>query len=113
MPILTALRANIAATLFGLLAAIFLIVAIVQTIRIDGFLWIDGANDKLEDCARDRNELRAIAKAKNEQAETTRGNIERAEKNEREGRKIADDIRAAPIPPDCQTPGLDIMRNEL
>lgn len=60
-----------------------------------------------------RAELKAISTKRNEQAETTRGNVERAEKNEREGRKIADTILEAPIPPDCQTPGLEIMRNEL
>ena len=60
-----------------------------------------------------RAELKSISDKRNEQAETTRGNIKQAEKNEREGKRIADEIRNAPIPPDCRTPGLDIMRNEI
>lgn len=104
MPILTALRANIAATLFGLLAATLLAISVYQAVQIHGFLWVDGLNDKLEDCARDRNELRAISNAKNEQAETTRGNIKQAERGNREADRAAREIEEAPVAPDCATP---------
>lgn len=110
---LQSLRANLAATIFGLLAALFAIIAVVQSVKLDGLFWIKGANDRLEDCARDRNELRAIATAKNEQGKATSGNVKEAEKNEREAKPIADKIRAAPIPSNCATPGLDLLRNEI
>jgi hypothetical protein len=45
---LAALRANVAATIFGALAAVFALVAVVQTVKLDGFLWFDGVRDKLE-----------------------------------------------------------------
>jgi hypothetical protein len=99
--------------ILGAFAAILLVITVVQTVRLNGFLWFDGALDKLEDCARDRNELRAISTKKNEQREKTGQNIGQAEKGEREAKPIADKIREAPIPPNCATPGLDILRNEL
>ena len=108
-----ALKANLLATALGILSAILLVITVVQTIEINGFLWIDGLKDKIEDCARDRNELRAISDRKNEQRKVTTGNIERAERGEREAKPIADKIREAPIPPNCETPGLELLRNEI
>ena len=94
----------------GLFALLCLALA-VQTVRLSA---ANNRADRIQvNLNEARAELKAISTARNEQAETTRGNVERAEKNEREGKKIADEIREAPIPPDCQTPGLDIMRNEL
>jgi hypothetical protein len=46
----------------GALAAILLVIAVVQSVRLDGFLWIDGALDREENLTRDNNELRAAAK---------------------------------------------------
>lgn len=60
-----------------------------------------------------RAELKSISDKKNEQRETTKGNVDEAEKGEREAKPIADKIRDAPIPPNCETPGLDILRNEI
>lgn len=110
---LATLRANIAATILGALAAILLVIVIAQAVKIHGLFWIDGLKGQIEKCARDRNELREIARQKNEQAERTKGNIEKAEKGERDAKPIADKIREAPIPPNCETPGLDLLRNEI
>lgn len=61
-----------------------------------------------------RAELKAISDAKNRQAEETRRLMEQAERNERTDKAIADRIRSAPIVPGkCETPGLDILRNEI
>lgn len=46
----------------GAVAAILLVIAVVQTVRLDGFLWIDGSLDREERLQRDNNELRAAAK---------------------------------------------------
>lgn len=55
---LSLFRANIPATVFGALAALFAIIAIVQTVQLDGFLWFDGAKDKLEKSERNLSECR-------------------------------------------------------
>lgn len=111
---LATIKANMLATVLGLAAAIFLVISVVQSIQINGFMWFDGLKDKLEDCARDRNELRAISDEKNKQREATKGNVEKAEKNERVAKPIADKIRSAPIViGKCETPGIDILRNEI
>jgi hypothetical protein len=41
-------RANLMACVLGLAAAIFLVVAVVQSVQINGFLWWDGLKDKIE-----------------------------------------------------------------
>lgn len=112
MPILATLRANLLATVLGLAAAIFLVIAVVQSVEINGFLWVDGLKDRLEDCQRDRNELRAISSKKNEQAKRTEGNIEQAERGNKEADDRARKIEAAPTAPDCKTPE-QIMRADL
>lgn len=61
MPILATLKANIAASLLGLLAVALLVITSVQTVQIHGFLWFDGLRDDLEECERDKNELKAAA----------------------------------------------------
>lgn len=111
--ILATLRANIAATIFGAASAILLCICVYQNVRINGFLWIDGLEDEIADCARDRNELRAIAKEKNEQKAETEKRVEQADKSDRQAREIADKIRSAPIPQNCETPGLELLRNEI
>jgi hypothetical protein len=55
---LAILRANIAATVFGGLAAIFAIIAVAQTVKLNGFLWFDGVQDKLETATTNLNECR-------------------------------------------------------
>jgi hypothetical protein len=45
--------------IIGALAAILLVVSVVQTVRLHGFLWVDGALDELADTRRDLNEARA------------------------------------------------------
>lgn len=101
----------------GAIAAALLVITLVQTIRLHGFLWIPGALDRVEKLQRDNNELRfelnRISSRKNEQKRETANRIKEAEKSERDAKPIADKIREAPIPPDCATPGLDILRNEI
>lgn len=91
----------------GLLALLL----VVQTVRLGH------RSNQLERAKIANNELRAelkaISDAKNRQAETTKRNVEQAEKGEREAKPIADKIREAPIPQNCATPGLDILRNEI
>jgi hypothetical protein len=101
---LATLRANLLATVLGLAAVIFAVIAIVQSVEINGFLWIDGLKDKIEDCERDRNELRDISSKRNEQAKRTEGNIEQAERGNKEADDRARKIEEAPLPGNCKTP---------
>jgi hypothetical protein len=108
MPILATLRANLLATALGLLAAILLVVSVVQTVRLSGFLWIDGALDKIETLTRDNNELRAelkaISDAKDKQRAETSKRIGQSEKQRQISDKVARGIEEAPVAPDCRTP---------
>jgi hypothetical protein len=61
MPFLSDLRAMILAGI----AALCLLVAVVQTVRLHGFLWIDGALDRLAECEKGR----ATDRSKYEQAQ--------------------------------------------
>jgi hypothetical protein len=106
------LKANLLATALGILAAVFIVITLVLTVQLHGFLWIDGANDKLEDCARDRAELRALSQKKDEQAERTGNNIEQSEKQQQISDKIAREIEEAPVAPNCETPP-EIMGADL
>ena len=60
-----------------------------------------------------RAELKAISDAKNEQKEITKDTIKDAEKGERDVQPIVKIIREAPLPENCGTPGLEILRNEI
>lgn len=61
-----------------------------------------------------RAELKAISDAKDKQREETERRLREAEKGEREAKPIADKIRQAPIVVGkCETPGIDILRNEI
>jgi hypothetical protein len=76
------------AMIFAGIAALCLAIAVVQSVKLDGFLWIKGARDKLEDCIRDNNELRAgVTAAK----ELNRQQVERITQEQEE---ISDDIEA-------------------
>lgn len=96
---IAALRANIAATIFGALAAIFAIIAVVQTVKLDGFLWFDGVRDKLETATTNLNECRAgreadrtaYREAQARAAEMNRAEVQRIETQQKE---ITDDIQA-------------------
>jgi hypothetical protein len=116
VPILATLRANLLACVLGLAAAIFLIIAIIQTIQLNGFLWIDGANDKVERLTIDNNELRAelksISDRKNEQKAETGKRIEQAERGNEQADKRAERIEKAPLPGGCVTPP-EIMGADL
>ena len=84
----------------------------VQQVRIAS------RDNKIEALRIDNNELRAelksISTAKNEQRETTKQNVEKADKGDKQAREIADKIREAPIVPGkCETPGIEILRNEI
>jgi hypothetical protein len=110
MPFFSDLRAMILAAA----TAILLLLLAVQTVRIDGLRigpigWY-GYKEKYGIAV---EKLRSIATTKNEQREATKGNIDQAEKDEREVKVIVERIRAAPIPENCQTPGIDILRNEI
>ena len=104
------------------LPALLALSLIVQTVRIEGFgIWplkIPGLQDKYDTAVRKLGEARAelerISTTKNEQRETTKQNVEKADKGDRKAREIADKIREAPIVPGkCETPGLDLLRNEI
>lgn len=61
-----------------------------------------------------RAELKRISDAKDKQGETTKGTVKQAEDGERKAKPIADKIRSAPIVPGkCETPGIDLLRNEI
>jgi hypothetical protein len=97
-------RANLMACVLGLAAAIFLVVAVVQSVQINGFLWWDGLNDKIEKCAKDRAELKRIGEEKSSQAQRTETGIKQAERGGQEADRKARVIEAAPTAPDCKTP---------
>lgn len=99
--LLATLKANIAATILGVLAAIFLIIAIIQTIRLDGFLWVAGTNDKLERLTIDNNELRSAAK------EAERLNQEQVSRIKSEQDRISKNVEAD------LTARLERLRSEL
>jgi septal ring factor EnvC (AmiA/AmiB activator) len=105
--VLTAVRTYWKLAALGLLALAFA----VQTVRLSA------AHNKIERREIDIRELRAelerISTERNEQAEKTGQNIGQAERSERESKPIADKIRAAPIPPNCETPGIDLLSNEI
>jgi hypothetical protein len=83
------LRANIAATIFGALAAVFALVAVVQTVKLDGFLWWDGVRDKLE---KKQGELdRIIAKAREMERMGNELASKLRERNREEANRIVDD----------------------
>lgn len=112
MPTLATLRANLLATALGLLAAILLVITVVQTVRIEGLgIWplkIPGLQDKYDTAilkvVEARRELDRISIAKNEQAKRAEGNIEKAERGNREADKQAERIEKAPLPGNCETP---------
>jgi predicted PurR-regulated permease PerM len=112
MSFLATLRANLAATALGALAAILLVIAIVQTVRIEGFgswpLKIPGLQDKYDNALRKlveaRAELERISSERNKQAETTDRNIRESEKRIQTSDKVAREIEAAPLPGNCATP---------
>lgn len=83
----------------------------VQTARLGA------ANNRADRLKIDNNELRAelkaISEAKNRQQKETERNIDEAEKGEQEAAPIVKIIREAPIPENCGTPGLEILRNEI
>jgi hypothetical protein len=102
------LKANVLAAVLGLAAAIFLIISVVQSVQLNGFLWIDGVRDKLEDCETNLNEARAerdslIAAAK----EAERLNKEQVSRIVNEQDRISKDVEAD------LTARLERLRREL
>lgn len=103
------------------LPALLAMALIAQTVRIEGFgIWpirIVGLQEKYDlaiDKVREaRADLKRISDAKDKQAKRTEDSIDRAERGERDAKPIADKIRSAPIPQNCETPGIDILRNEI
>jgi hypothetical protein len=59
MPFLSDLRALVLAGI----AALCLLVAGVQTVRLNGLLWFDGALDKVEELRFENNEMREAIRA--------------------------------------------------
>jgi hypothetical protein len=84
---------KVLAMVFGGLSALLLAACAVLYIEANGFFWIDGLKDKLEDCERDKKELRSerdslIAAAK----EAERLNKEQVQRIVSEQEKINGDI---------------------
>jgi hypothetical protein len=108
IPALGFLRANWKFVGLGLLC----LALAIQTLRLGA------ANNRADRIQIHLNEARAelkrISTAKNEQKAETVKRVEQAEKGDAEGKRTADKIRNAPIVPGkCETPGLDILRNEI
>lgn len=109
---LAAPRANLLVSALGILAAIMLVIAVVQTVRIEGFgIWplkIAGLKAKYGTAVGELKEARAemerISAAKNEQGRTTGRTIGEAEKGQRDADGRAERIEAAPTAPGCSTP---------
>jgi hypothetical protein len=80
------IRANLMACVLGLAAAIFLVVSVVQSVQLHGFLWFDGALNKLERAERDNKALRdGVNEAK-------RLNEQQIQRIEREQQEISDEV---------------------
>jgi hypothetical protein len=104
MPFLSDLRAMILAGI----AALCLLVAGVQTVRLNGLLWFDGALDKVEELRRDNNELRGVIAEADRRSREREAEVERIIRQGKVNRGKADDkakrIENAPLPGDCRTP---------
>lgn len=98
------------------LPALLLSALVVQTVRLDGFLWIDGALDKLATAEFNlrevRAEIKAISDKRNEQGETTKGNLDKAETIRDKADDKAREIEDAPTAPNCETPQI-IMESDI
>ena len=97
-----------------------LLIALAQTVRIEGFgIWplrIHGLADKYHGALAKLNEARAeldriSQKRDNQRAETDR-NISKAVNHRIQADKVAERIEAAPLPGNCATPS-EIMSAEL
>lgn len=93
------LRANLAATIFGGLAAVFALIAIWQTVALDGFLWFDGVRDKLETTKSELGKCvigRKEDRARYEQAQRDAANLNRSqvERIKSEQQRISNDVEA-------------------
>lgn len=86
--------------------------AAIQTVRLSNRSdQLERANINLNEV---RGELKRITDDRNKQKPITQRNIDKAEKGEREAKPIAEKIRNAPIVPGkCETPGIEILRNEI
>ena len=84
----------------------------IQTVRLGA---ANNRADRLKfNLNETRAELKAISTKKNEQLAETERRIKEAERGEREVRPIVKIIREAPIKQGtCETPGLDILKNEI
>jgi hypothetical protein len=57
--------------------------------------------------------LSEISSKKNEQHSTTSGNIKHADDGRKKAEQVKERIIKTPNPPNCSTPALDELRNEL
>jgi hypothetical protein len=74
----------------------------VQTVRLSA---ANNRADRIQiNLNEARAELKAISDRRNEQAETTKGNIEMSEKQRQIADKVAERIEHAPLTGDCRTP---------
>lgn len=91
--------------IIGIIAALFLVAAVVQTVRLDGFLWLDGVTDKLADCTRDRDnlidKLDTLAEQSRKRIEETGRQVDRVVK---QGNPQAERVEKAPLPGGCKSP---------
>lgn len=92
----------------GVIIALLLVVSVVQTVRLHGFLWVDGALDELADTRRDLNEARQAIREAHEESLRLQGEVDRKLEQGRVNRDIADReaerIERAELPGDCRTP---------
>jgi hypothetical protein len=112
MPFLSDFRAMLLAGI----AALCLLVAGVQTVRLNGLLWFDGALDKVEELRFENNEMReAIREAHEATLKAQRlidDLIRQGKVNQGKADDKAREIEMAPLPGNCRTPD-EIMRAEI
>lgn len=102
------------------LATILLALLVVQTVRIEGIgIWplkIPGLQDKYDTAiaklVEARAELERISTKKNEQRDTTKGNVKQAETLRDKAEGEAEKIERAPTAKNCETPP-EIMGADL
>lgn len=85
----------------GAVIALLLVALAVQTIRIDGILWIDGIREKLERC---QAKVKSADEAARRQKQATAINVSRARETMKQVEGPAKRVESAPLPGGCRTP---------
>jgi hypothetical protein len=94
--------------LAGVIIALLLIATVHESVALRGFLWFDGALDKVEELRRDNNELRGVIAEADRRSREREAEVERIIRQGKVNQGKADDkareIERAPLLGNCRTP---------